>query len=225
MFKNPFYYGNFNWGGKEYVGEHEPMITKTEFLKVQEFLSEKVKVSNNQKYYHPYTKIFTCAECGHYLTASKKKRNYKNGTTQTFTYYHCVKRVTNRCSQGSIEIKSLEEQILSKTGTLQLPKTITDYCLDLLHEELQREGEINQKIVNQRQGEIEKIEAKIETLFDMRLSGDINSEGYSKRKTDLENQKKELEDKIIILKESNNTDIYKDVKQGFNLQTEYQEAM
>ncbi len=59
----------------------------------------------------------------------------------------------------------------------------------------------------------------------MRLSGDIDSEGYSKRKTDLEKQKKELEDKIIILKESNNTDIYKDVRQGFNLQKEYKEAM
>ena len=131
----------------------------------------------------------------------------------------------NKCSQGSVEIKSLEDQILSKTDTLQLPKQITDYCLDLLHEELQNESNFNQKIVNQQQGEIRKIDTKIETLFDMRLSGDIDSESYSKRKTDLETQKKELENKITILKESNNTDIYKEVKRGFNLKKEYQEAM
>jgi site-specific DNA recombinase len=225
MFSNPFYYGNFIWGGKEYIGEHEPMITMSEFLMVQGFLSEKVKVNNNHKYYHPYTKIFTCGECGNYLTASKKKRTYKNGTVQHFTYYHCVKRVTNRCSQGSIEIKSLEEQILIKAGTLQLPKQITDYCLDLLHTELQNESNVNQKVINQRQGEVKKIDTKIETLFDMRLSGDIDSEGYSKRRNDLESQKKEVENKITVLKESNNADIYKNVKRGFNLQKEYQEAM
>jgi len=225
MFRNPFYYGNFRWGEKEYEGVHEPMITRQEFNKVQTILSEKIKPSNTKRYYHPYTKTFTCGECGKYLTAEKKKKVFKNGTEKTYIYYHCTNKRTTGCRQGSIELQSLEEQIRSKTSTLQLPKQITDFCLDLLHEELQKESNMHLKIINQKQGEIRKIETKLETLFDMRLSGDIDSGEYTDRKSKLESDKNNLEAKIEELKESKNMNIYQEVKKGFDLNKEFHKAL
>lgn len=226
MFRNPFYYGNFMWGGKEHQGEHQPMITKSEFIKVQEHLSEKVKVSTKKSYNHPYTKTFTCGECGKYLTAHKKvKTNKTDGTKRTYIYYHCTNKRINDCGQGYLEIKSLEEQINSLLYRLQLPKKITEFCLNRLSEELEKEGHIHEKIIAQHQNEINKIESRIKNLFDMRMSGDINSEDYQKHKADLGQQKKTIEDKITVLKESVPADIYSEVKKGFNLKDEFKEAL
>ena len=41
MLKNPFYYGNFIWSGKQYHGKHPPIIEKALFDRVQAVISNK----------------------------------------------------------------------------------------------------------------------------------------------------------------------------------------
>lgn len=222
---NPFYYGNFRWGEKEYEGIHQPMITKAEFLKVQGFNSNKVKIDNTKKYYHPYTTTFTCGECGNFLTAENKKRQFKNGTEKNYIYYHCTNKRLTKCRQGSIELKSLEEQIVAKTRTLQLPKEILEYCLNYLREETLIDQEIQVKRIQQEQKNIARIEEKLTRLFDMRLEGELTSDDYVLRKTNLENEKDLISNKIKEIQSETQNDVYKDLEKTFLLNQEYEQAL
>lgn len=225
MLKNPFYYGNFMWGEKEYLGIHEPMITKSEFLKVQELLCEKVKPNRKRKHYHPYTMTFKCLECNRFLTAEKRKKILKNKEEKTYIYYHCTNRKSIDCRQGSIELSRLEEQILSKTRTLQLPKEITEYCLSYLEEEFTMDEKIQRKRVVQEQKVLIKIDEKLNRLFDMRLEGELTSDDYTKRKTNIESEKSFIINKIKEIETETSDDLFKDIRSAFNFNEDYLDAI
>ena len=225
MLKNPFYYGNFMWGGKEYVGIHEPVITRSEFMVVQEFLCEKVKPNRKRKHYHPYTMTFKCLECNRFLTAEKRKKTLKNKEEKTYVYYHCTNRKSIDCGQGSIELGRLEEQILAKTRTLQLPKEMTEYCLSYLEDEFSMDEKIQRKRVTQEETTILKIEEKLERLFDMRLDGELTSNGYTKRKLKLQDEKAHILNKIADIKSETTENTFKDIRSAFNFNEDYLDAI
>ena len=53
-----------------------------------------------------------CGECAALITAEEKIKRQKNGNIHKYIYYHCTKRKNPNCSQGCLEEKILEKQIL-----------------------------------------------------------------------------------------------------------------
>lgn len=109
MLGNPFYYGEFEYpkgSGKWYKGNHEPLITKELFVQVQEQLKVPIKPKWGAKEF-PFKQFLKCYSCEASVVGEEKIRNYKNGNTRRFVYYHCSRQVDNSCREPFVREKDI----------------------------------------------------------------------------------------------------------------------
>ncbi len=168
---NPFYYGEFEWEDQEtgerrfFVGKHQPMITKREFMRAQVLLGKKGKQQPQTREF-AFTGLMKCGECDSAITAEEKHQlicagckfkfgyegktacpsckksidKMRNPTIRHYTYYHCTKKKNRSCSQGSIQLKDLEEQFNKILGDITIDDDYLKVALDYLAEKRKHEG-------------------------------------------------------------------------------------
>lgn len=99
MLNHSLYYGEFEFprkSGNWYKGKHQPIITQTEFLKIQAILGRK-GTTRPQKYTFSYGGILRCWSCEAGITAEHKTKRNKNGNVHCYVYYHCTKKKDPNC--------------------------------------------------------------------------------------------------------------------------------
>ncbi len=166
VFTNLFYTGTFVWDGKEYKGNHNPMITLEEYDRVQVLLGKYGK-PRPSKHVHAYTGEITCGECGCMHTAvTKNKLILSTGEYKSFTYYYCTrKKKSIQCSQKKTLTESaLEKQILKFVEGCEIHPQFLTWALDYLKErnvvEIQDSLEVkksNQKLCDDTQRELDNL--------------------------------------------------------------------
>ncbi len=199
LFNNPFYYGIIRCGGKLYKGAHEPMISKSEYDRVQRFMSGWNPV-RPIRYLFAYTGLMTCGECGASITAEHKKNRYG----YTYLYYHCTRHKAGvKCSQRVVQEKDIERQILSFLDSITLPKGYVEWISDALAH-LDKEGQ-NESV--QRMGTLKRrLELKkkeLSELLTLRLRGLITDDQYRERELQLQSEILDSERRVLG---SGNTD-------------------
>jgi len=120
MLGSTFYYGEFEYpknSGKWYQGNHSPLITKELFDKVQIKLKVPAKPKWGSKEF-PYKKFLKCYKCGSSIVGEQKIRNYKNGNTKIFTYYHCSRQVDRNCKEPYAKESVIADQLSSMCNEL-----------------------------------------------------------------------------------------------------------
>jgi site-specific DNA recombinase len=122
ILENPFYSGQFEYplkSGKSYQGGHDPIISRELFLKCREKMLIGPKIPYGSKDF-AFTRALRCGHCGHGMTASERKKQYKNGNSQSWVYYHCTNNKENPCRSKYIREDRLIEQLCAVVGTLPL---------------------------------------------------------------------------------------------------------
>lgn len=115
---NPFYYGSFQYGGKLYKGNYEPLITKQIFDKVQLQMETVPRQWNKQLF--PFKKICKCGGCGGSVTAEIKHKKLISGKFNAHIYYHCNRIKNYDCNEPYITEKELIQQLVAKLPLLKL---------------------------------------------------------------------------------------------------------
>src|ERR1700730_3747845 len=87
ILSNPLYAGIIVWNGKTYPGAHEPVLSLTEFERVQVLLRKPEK-PRPHKHFFAFTGMIRCGECGLLITAEEKINRHGSH----YTYYHCTRR-------------------------------------------------------------------------------------------------------------------------------------
>jgi site-specific DNA recombinase len=195
IFSNPFYYGEYEYpsgSGKWIAGNHNKMITRAEFDKVQVLLGNKV-TQRPKTHNFAFRGPITCGECGALVTAETKTKKQKNGNVHTYTYYHCTKRKNPDCSQGCIEETELQKQISNKLNEIELPDDFCTWALDVLRTNNVVEAHSRTEIVNSQRIAYDKTLIKLDALVDMRASGTITDEEFLKSKTTFLEEKHRIE--------------------------------
>ena len=180
ILRNPFYYGYYDYpknSGNWIKGNHEPMISKTEFDRIQKLLAK----NENHK---PETKVFSftglirCGECGAMITAEDKVKNQKNGNTHNYTYYRCTKRTKHHCSQKTVEVKILEQQIMEYLKAISIPEEFIRFALDAINEDAESDINRNKEFIETYKKEITTLNNKCDKLMELRLSELISEEDF-----------------------------------------------
>lgn len=196
MFRNPFYYGLFEYprgSGTWCHGQHEPMITEDEFWKAQEILGHRGRPQPH-KHTFAYTGMMRCGICGAMITADRRIKIQKNGNQHLYIHYHCTHRKTiMKCTQGVVEVEELERQIIVTLDELEIPQEFHDFAMTWMQKEDNIEANNDGQIIRNLEKESEKQTITIDGLIDMRARGEIDEESYQRRLVAARSEKSRLQ--------------------------------
>lgn len=160
LLNNPIYYGDFYWKGILYNGNHERIISKELFDKVQDALNRRSSCpTGRQKHDFLFQGMLTCGYCGCAVTADIKKGKY--------VYYRCTG------NKGACPGKSgkysreeiLDQQFADSLNRLQLDNEVADWikrvmCESSADDQRQAENEILQLEKNKK-----RLEDRLEKMY------------------------------------------------------------
>ena len=193
LLSNPFYTGQFEYprgSGNWFKGNHTPMLSQEEYDTIQEILGR--AAPRPKVLEHKYTGLLRCGECGLSLTCIKKHKTQLNGNVHNYSYYYCTGRLRKHCSQGSIEEKALEQQILTFLSSIRISPAFHEWAMNQLKNEHEREKSDRTSILNSQQSEYTRICQRLDSLFQMRLNQEIESDLYVEKKQELELEQRRL---------------------------------
>ncbi len=194
FFRDEFYTGHFKWHDQLHVGKHTQMVSMSDFLKVQNFLTDKGKKGKGETQL-PFQGFIRCS-CTATVTAEKHTKKYKNGTSQTFYYYRCTKK-KGECNERYMNAKIIEEQIRAYIDDLTLhPRYVALVRKILKRETANRFGSIA-KLRELQTKELEKIDKKLEVLYERKVDGAIDPERFKKQKNTLILQQKRVKEQTF----------------------------
>ncbi|HOX29944.1 MAG TPA: recombinase family protein [Candidatus Paceibacterota bacterium] len=191
LLKNPFYYGLFRFKGELYQGNHEPIISKQLFEKVQRVMQERGKPQKKSLKSYTFKGVFKCGECGRQITAETKIKP----SGKTYTYYRCTKK--NRvCAQKYISEQNLTQQLNKLFQKVALSVELKNYFLNRWEKDFKDFSTNANASAQNLKAELKIIEAKLNRLLDIYVDQAINREEYAAKKQKLLNRRVEINEEV-----------------------------
>ena len=190
MFTNPFYYGEFKYGGVLYKGNHKPMITEEEFNRAQVILGNRNKAHAPHKF--AFTGMIRCGECGSAITAEDKIKRQKNGNVHFYTFYRCTKRKRSDCSQKYLRKEEMETQIMDILERIEIPPEFSQWAIAQLKKEADKEVGSRKSILTVQRKNYDDCLNKLDRLLEMRINEELTPEEFAEKKTGLNREKSRL---------------------------------
>lgn len=189
---NSFYYGEFDYpqgSGNWYHGNHEPMISKEEYDRIQTLLGREGKP---RRLTHKFTYggcLLKCGGCGASITAELKIKKQLNGNVHIYTYYHCTRKINRACCEKSIEEKELTKQVSSYLQEIEIPQLLHEWSLATLKDMFESEKKDRNTLLNQKHNEYKDRVSKIDKLMDLKLDGLISDTNFKTKLRSLETER------------------------------------
>ncbi len=184
ILRNPFYTGvmRIYASGETYVGNHEALITRSMFQRVQDILHGRV---GTRVYVHDFLfrRTIKCATCGYSLIGERQKG---------IVYYRCHKKT---CRKVLIREDAFVESLEEHLKTIEFKKDEKAYLKDrlaTLKESWVKDREAAIQAVTMRS---EQVTERLNRLTDAYLDQALDKEMFEDRKAALISEKRALEDK------------------------------
>ncbi len=195
IFNNTFYYGEFEWprkSGDIYKGAHKPMVTKEEFMRVQQMIGKTGRARPIKRSFSYGGCILHCGQCGCAIVGYSKTKHQMNGNIHNYTYYGCTKRKDIPCEQKAIREADLEKQVEVILSEIQIPESIHSFMMDWVRSQNQKQFEAIYAQNEANKQHYDAILKKIDGLIDMRATDLINDTEFQERKKIAEEEKSRL---------------------------------
>ncbi len=194
FFRNVFYTGMFDYAGERYEGKHQPMITLDEYQRVQDIIDGRKRVFTQHNNFY-FMKILKCGECGAAITAEKKTKHYKGGTSQTFIYARCTKK-KGPCHQPYLNGIEVEKQVREFVASLEIRPAFVEWVKNNLRRRNEREFAFERTQKGKQTKRLDTILVEKKSLYGMKIDGMITEEEYQKEKTRLLTEEKQTKKSI-----------------------------
>ena len=187
---NKFYLGLMNRQGKIYQGNHEPLVSKTTFDRVQEVLHGRLRPCM-QKHFYSARGFLKCDLCGCMITATTAKNR---------KYYYC----TNGKGGCEAHKKYLTEDKTDKLVSTLFQKLHMDEDYILLCARSFKEEHDNRPTYEDTrpasiQRELDALLTRESRLTDSMASGVLKMDLYEEKMREIENSRVELKSQLKIL--------------------------
>lgn len=197
---NIFYDGRFTWGGVEYPGAHERIISSELFWKVQETFGIR----------NPYGKktegVFrngwlrcSDSECGCNIIYDAITKPVKaTGEIKTYAYYHCTngKKAHSSLKNMRISENNLLEAFAPAVRSITINEDFRDELLKALNESSNRTRRAIKADIESFQEAIARVQEKENRAYDRFDSGEIDRETYNQQRTRLQQEHTEMNQKL-----------------------------
>jgi DNA invertase Pin-like site-specific DNA recombinase/predicted metal-binding protein len=199
LLRNPFYYGAMKFNSSVQEGNHEPLITKSLFDKVQEVIGIRNKPLK-KKWQFNFTGFIKCGECGCGITGYKKIKNNKYKGKTEYIYYGCTHmRDIGRkrpCTQRAITESDLKKQIEKTVKKIQMNDMMKELITESIKRSHEKEKEMHNNGLHEWQNMYYSAENKLNKLFELFYSGSINQTEFDQRKETIMNDKQRAKEHL-----------------------------
>ncbi len=203
IFTNPFYYGEFEYGGEIYQGKHQTMVTKEEYDRAQKILGRYGKPRAKHKRL-PFNGIIHCAECGSMVTCDEKIKKVKTtGQTKRYLYHRCTKHKKGAvCNQKPVKYEVLTQQIQQQLSSITISEDFLNLALDVLRSRNQLEQGDRNLILHSLQHNHQNCIKKLDNLINLYISPEnatrelLTDGEYKERKNSLTQEKAAIEGEL-----------------------------
>jgi DNA invertase Pin-like site-specific DNA recombinase len=175
MLNNVLYMGKLkvSWFPNLIDAIHEPIITKSQFYKVQKIMLARRKgginkSSNNSEF--PLKKILRCGLCGERITGSKST----GGGGSKYAYYHCSSK--KNCSIRTPKAE-LEEKFYCLLNDMILRDNALKATIASITSEFDSQKKRQQQLIKQIKGEMQREKQRKNRLLDFMLDGTLGEDG------------------------------------------------
>lgn len=201
--RDPFYIGKFVYKGKEYKGNHKPMLTEKEYKLLQNILDGKAR-GKQQRHTFALNELIKCGECQYCVTAESHTKKYKNGTFQTFSYYRCSKKSKSKtCSQKYLAEQKVEDQVIDRLLKFELEKEFQEWAFEALDEVAGEDHSVTEDQQKAFQTALDAINKKINNLTELKISPDNSDDSLLSNEEFVERRRKLLEEKEKVINQLN----------------------
>lgn len=165
ILQNPFYFGDFVWGGERYHGNHQPIVTSELFNKVRSVRESNSKPKTKTTKF-PFRGLLTCARCGCAITAEIKKHKY--------VYYHCTGG-KGKCDQLYVREETLDEAFSIVVKEVKIESNIVDWIVKALKDSYKDEKLFRQGELTRLKKRSSCLQNKLDSAYEDKLEGTIDS--------------------------------------------------
>jgi len=199
FFHNIFYTGWFSYLGEIKKGNQAPMITLEEFNKVQKIITGKFggKYENvSPRRPMPLSGFIKCGECGATITADRRTKHYKNGTSQEFAWYRCKKNKGNCKQKAYLPADKLEGQVKDYIDHLELDSRFIEWVRKVLKRRNHDEFEFDTKQKEVASKRIIALNEKKELVYGMKLDGLYTDIQYKSKIAEVQKEEAEINEQM-----------------------------
>jgi len=192
LLSDSYYYGEFEYAGKIWIGSHEPLMTRSEFERLQDIISNRTR-PKHQKREYVFSMMLPCPYCGHLMGSDHQKGH---------DYLRCTKAKDNQCEfKSNIRQDHLETQFIETLKTIEIPAAVVEYLLEIIQQSYVEETERHKASVASVNANIGRLKAK-QTSLTQKWASTANLEGALLSDEMYADMKKTLDEQIELLKES-----------------------
>jgi site-specific DNA recombinase len=172
ILRNQLYMGEFEWNGKLYKGNHQPLISRELWERVQDMMSGR-NASKHRRVKHnfAFSGLMTCGHCGCSIVGEIKKQKY--------IYYHCT-GYKGKCDEPYVREEVLEEKFGAILGSLVFDAEILDWVRDALHDSHADERREHEAAIKRLQAEYDRHQNRIHAAYVDKLDGTIDATFFDK---------------------------------------------
>ena len=193
--RNPFFSGMNRWNGKVTRGEHEPIISKELFQRVQDILDGRY-APRYAKHDVLFKGVFRCIECGGTISWE---------THKGYWYGHCnhFKKCTQTewYRQDYIEAQ-LAEKIRAISGRNDQLKRLIEWVQDALKEDHSEEITLRENAIRELERQYAMASQRLDKLYDDKIDGKISTEFYEKKFAQYKKEQENLLDNLSKQKDA-----------------------
>ncbi len=207
IFTNPFYYGEFEYGGVWYKGSHTPLMPPEEYDKIQLILGRKGK-PRPKTHDFAFTGVIKC-DCGAMITATEKQRLLTSGGIKDHVYYHCTgRKVGVTCAQKKkgATVEYIELTALDLMNNLDIPQEYIDWAEKYIKDNVAEDRKLIESQLNKLQKDYEVVVTRLNSLIDLKVNNPdiLTDEEFRERKVKYTKEKDKILSAINELNENQN---------------------
>ena len=207
ILRNPFYAGHILRDGILYRGAHRPVVTQSEFDRVQRCLGRRDR-SRPVRHDFPYTGLIRCGACGMMVTAEQKTNAYGS----RYIYYHCSKRGFGlRCRERSVEQDALEQQFDAFLASLVVDEPLERWARATLAESAALDAKRSAADRTGCADAIAEVGTQLAELTALRLRRVIKDEEFVLERQRLEEERARLETSLPMHDPQDRFELFEEV--------------
>ena len=188
ILRKRLYCGEFEYAGAAYPGVHEPLVTRQIWERCQEILDGRhLRKQRKVRHDFAFSGILTCGHCGCALVGEQKKGRY--------IYYHCT-GYRGKCPERYTREEELGKRFSDQLRGLVIPPAVMEWLQEEIIASDLNEREAQAQALRRFQTEMERLQTRLDVLYEDRLDGRIDIQTYDRKASEIRMQQQRVQGKI-----------------------------